>query len=207
MSTNRRTKRRGAKPGITPEVIAAWQAADFRALHRALGLAPWEPSPLPREIIALGCSQDDEVDADSDRCWDRALPKVLAIQRKLLEVAGWPECREAYEGNLREAKEWAAYCRGLPSLRAKLRDAQDEVAYRKRLLDELDPISRKTWITFIDQQLAVLMQHKVSPKRPPAMRRLIWMRVAKNPLAQYLSGKLSGKLFRDQLSIGRSGRI
>jgi hypothetical protein len=86
MSTNRRTKRRGAKPGITPEAIAAWQAADFRALHRALGLAPWEPSPLPREIIALGCSQDDEVDADSGRCWDQALPKALAIQRKLLKV-------------------------------------------------------------------------------------------------------------------------
>jgi hypothetical protein len=153
MSTNRRTRHRGAKPGITPEVVAAWQAADYRALHRALGLGPWEQSPLPREIIALGCSQDDEVDADSGRCWDQALPKVLAIQRKLLEVAGWPECREAYEANLREAKEWAAYCRGLikdperrhqgtgtdlPSLREKLRDAQDEVAYRKKLLDGLD---------------------------------------------------------------------
>jgi plasmid stabilization system protein ParE len=153
MSTNRRTKRRGAKPGITPEAIAAWQAADFRALHRALGLAPWEPSPLPREIIALGCSQDDEVDADSGRCWDQALPKALAIQRKLLKVAGWPECREAYAANLREAREWATYCRGLvkhpdrchrgtstdlPTLREKLRDAEGEVAYRKKLLDELD---------------------------------------------------------------------
>jgi hypothetical protein len=132
--------------------IAAWQAADYRALHRALGLGPWA-SPLPAEITACGCSQGDEVAADSDRCWDRALPKVLAMQRKLLEVAGWPECREAYEGNLREAREWATYCRGLvkhpdrchrgtgmdlPSLREKLRNAESEVAYRKKLLDELD---------------------------------------------------------------------
>lgn len=31
---------------ITPEAVAAFHAGDWMALHRALGLRPWEVSPL-----------------------------------------------------------------------------------------------------------------------------------------------------------------
>jgi hypothetical protein len=42
-------KRRTAKTRdhrITDEAIAAFKAADWMGLHRALGLKPWMPSPL-----------------------------------------------------------------------------------------------------------------------------------------------------------------
>lgn len=43
------TKRRAAKGRthrITRDALAAFQAGDAIALHRALGLRPWQPSPL-----------------------------------------------------------------------------------------------------------------------------------------------------------------
>lgn len=46
------SKRRTAKARdirITPAALAAWEAGDERALHRALGLRPWEVSPLHAE--------------------------------------------------------------------------------------------------------------------------------------------------------------
>ncbi len=42
-------KRRTAKQRdhrITPDAVAAFRAVDWLALHRALGLKPWEMSPL-----------------------------------------------------------------------------------------------------------------------------------------------------------------
>lgn len=45
-------KRRSAKARecrITPAALAAWEAGDRLALDRALGLRPWEPSPLDAE--------------------------------------------------------------------------------------------------------------------------------------------------------------
>jgi hypothetical protein len=153
MTTNRRTVRRGGKRGrITPEAIAAWQAADYSALHAALGLKPWEPSPLPAEITALGVTQDEEPIGDSTRLWNDALPKAQALQRELLAVAGWPDCRAEYEKNLRRAREMASYYRMLYrhperrhqgtgsddlSLRRKLKDEEREVRYRQQLLREL----------------------------------------------------------------------
>jgi hypothetical protein len=43
------TKRRIAKGRdnrITPEALAAFAAGDWMGLHQALGLRPWQPSPL-----------------------------------------------------------------------------------------------------------------------------------------------------------------
>jgi hypothetical protein len=43
------TKRRVEKTRphrITPEALAAFDAGDHMRLHRALGLRPWQPSPL-----------------------------------------------------------------------------------------------------------------------------------------------------------------
>ncbi len=147
MSTKRRTSRRGGRRDrLTPEVIAAWLAADCSALHCALGLQPWESSPLPREITALGVDDDDD---------DRP---IVELQRKLLAVAGWPDCRRIYEENLRDAQGWARYCADLVrhpehggqgtgrdpvSRRAALKQAKAAVAYRKELLAGLEDVRRR----------------------------------------------------------------
>ncbi len=153
MGTKRRPLRRDRKTRLTPEAIAAWQACDARALACALGLEFFgEPSPLPSEIMAGGVSEDMPPSRNSGRCWDAAYPKVLALQRELLAVAGWPHCRAAYEENLREAEEWRDYRVLLvrdpdarhqgtgmdeASLRERLKEAREEVAYRKKLLADL----------------------------------------------------------------------
>jgi hypothetical protein len=41
-----RTKRARSRSGLTPEAIAAFKAGDEIALHQALGLGTWMPSPF-----------------------------------------------------------------------------------------------------------------------------------------------------------------
>jgi hypothetical protein len=113
MTTKRRTIRRGGKGRITHEGIDAWKRCDFGALHLALGLAPWEQSPLPEEVTALGVSEDNPPDPASTTGWDQSYRKAIGLQRALLAAAGWPNCRAAYEENLHDAEEMAAYCREL----------------------------------------------------------------------------------------------
>ena len=82
-------KRRGAKARphrITPDAIAAFLAADFVALHRALDLALYEPSPLPQSVEALGVDPDNPPRADGT-AWAEAWPKVVALQRELIKAA------------------------------------------------------------------------------------------------------------------------
>ena len=70
-----------------------------------------------------------------------------------MAVAGWPDCRQAYERNLREAEESRDYYALLvrdpdaryqgtgmdtETLRQRLKEAREEVAYRKKLLAGLD---------------------------------------------------------------------
>jgi hypothetical protein len=154
MVTNRRPLRRGRKLKISPEAIAAWQACDQRALACALGLNSFcDPSPLPSEITASGVSPDMPPHPNSDLARDESYGKVLTIQRELLAVAGWPDCRQAYERNLREAEESHDYYAMLirdpdaryqgtgmdtASLRQRLKEAREEVTYRKKLLADLD---------------------------------------------------------------------
>ncbi len=119
------------------------------------GLKPWEPSPLPAEVTALGVSQDEQPMEDSGRFWDKGLPKAHALQRELLAVAGWPDCRAAFEEKLKDAREMASYYRAQLkhperrhqgtgsdelSLRRKLKDEEREVRYRQRLLRELEAV-------------------------------------------------------------------
>ena len=154
MPTNRRPLRRDRKARLTPEAIAAWQACDDRALCCALNLDRFgEHSPLPSEIIARGVSPDLPPDPNSGRAMDESYDKALAIQRELLAVAGWPDCRQVYERNLADAEQWEAYRAllvrdpearhqgsgmDMPSLRQRLKEAREEVAYRKKLLADLD---------------------------------------------------------------------
>jgi hypothetical protein len=53
MSTKRTALRR-PRHGITAEAIEAYRARDHLRLHRALGLKPWECSPLPADVEPLG---------------------------------------------------------------------------------------------------------------------------------------------------------
>jgi hypothetical protein len=149
---------------LTLEAIAAWKAADFHALHRALGLGPADASPLPYEITALGVSDDDDFNshrasARGDGPWKRSLKQAATWQRQLLHIAGWPDCRKDYEENLADAEKWAAYCRLLieepwrggqgtgcdpVSRRRSLQEAEERVAWRKQLLAELDEV-RERW--------------------------------------------------------------
>src|SRR6516225_6611684 len=76
MPTNRTPIGRKSVLKITPEAIGAWKRADFDALHRLLGLAPWEASPLPYEITALGCSENDLPVEPGSRDWEKSIPKA-----------------------------------------------------------------------------------------------------------------------------------
>jgi hypothetical protein len=154
MVTNRRPLRRDRKTRLTPEAIAAWQACDDRALSCALGLNRFsELSPLPSEILSRGVSPDFAPSPNSERMMDKSYEKALAIQRELLAVAGWPDCRQAYERNLAEAEGSRDYYALLlrdpdaryqgtgmdtETLRQRLKEAREEVAYRKKLLAGLD---------------------------------------------------------------------
>lgn len=62
---------------ITPEAIAAFRSGDQRAMHRALGLRPWQPSPL-------------EADEDAPpswspvgAAWNAAWPLVRGLRLEL----------------------------------------------------------------------------------------------------------------------------
>ena len=79
-------KRRAAKAArhrITPAAIEAFKANDFHALHSALGLAPCEASPLPREVTALGVHQGPCPYAKGT-AWGDSWPKAQELQRQLL---------------------------------------------------------------------------------------------------------------------------
>jgi hypothetical protein len=88
----------------------------------------------------------------------RRQAKALRLQKQLLDLAGWPSCRQQYAENLREAEEDAAYCRERfehppageygtgtdpQSRRERLEDAIAEVEYRRELLEGLEAVRAK----------------------------------------------------------------
>jgi hypothetical protein len=79
----------------------------------------------------------------------------VELQTELLRLAGWPDCREVYRKNLTEALSWRRYCAELvrhperggigtgsdPASQVRaLEAAENRVAYRRRLLEELDDV-------------------------------------------------------------------
>jgi hypothetical protein len=114
-----------------------------------------EIASVPKGVVArcsLGVNQ-----GSPPECMDQFQRKdwrnAQALQRELLKVAGWPDCRAAYQENLREAEEWEEYCQELvdhpdrgqsgtgsdpASRRRKLGETKAAVADRRRLLAELD---------------------------------------------------------------------
>jgi hypothetical protein len=158
MTSNRTPIRRKAHAHISPEVIAAWRRCDFLALHRLLGLKPWEATPLPYAVCRLGVDQDDTPENRVD--WDPTMPKAIALQRQLLELAGWPDCRAEYERQLQEAEQHVADCRdrvlcppntrgeygartNAAECREALEDALAEAKYRRELLEGLEAVRAK----------------------------------------------------------------
>ena len=79
---------------ITPEAAEAFAAGDYKRLHRALGLKPWEASPLPIDVTALGVDQGEPPPWETLHAasWRQA----QALQRELLKIVG-PERRPLRE--------------------------------------------------------------------------------------------------------------
>jgi hypothetical protein len=67
---------------ITPEVIEAYQDGDFLRLHRALGLKPWERSPLPQSVTPQ--SVGEEPPGPNASAWDASWWQAKAIQELIL---------------------------------------------------------------------------------------------------------------------------
>jgi hypothetical protein len=146
MPTRRTPNRRGTKRRITPQAIAAWKACDFHGLHDALGLAPFEQSPLPEEVTALGVSEDSGPRSDSPADpWAFSWQQAIELQRELYEVAGPPDAealRRAYTKNLADDEEMLAYYRNdvrdEADRRQNIRDWEERVAWRRALIAEIE---------------------------------------------------------------------
>jgi hypothetical protein len=81
-------KRRVAKVKenrITPEAVAAYRAGDYHALHRALGLKPWEASPLPSSVTLLGV--EDGPAPSGNTAWAASWAKAQELRRELERAA------------------------------------------------------------------------------------------------------------------------
>jgi hypothetical protein len=136
MPTNRKKLNRSKDGAITPEVIASWHAADYTALHSALGLKVFQESPLPPELHGI---HPDKVPQHK---WDK---QSLRLQRQLMRLCGWPnDCRHVFEEDPADAISWREYCLKLvrhpeyggqgtgcdpASRRRSLDEAEEKVAY------------------------------------------------------------------------------
>ncbi|RVC41925.1 hypothetical protein [Mesorhizobium sp.] len=86
MPTKRTPRHRNIKRRISPEAIEAFRAGDYAALHRILGLRPWEMSPLPSEVTPLGCNPDHLPNARVT-LFDQSFEQAVDLQRALMEAA------------------------------------------------------------------------------------------------------------------------
>ena len=85
MPVKRRTAK-GRAHRITPEAVEAFKAGDFLALHQALGLKPWEVSPLPLNIEPLGCDQTSR-EGEQPSGWFASWEQAQELQRLLMKAA------------------------------------------------------------------------------------------------------------------------
>jgi hypothetical protein len=80
MPTTRTPRRRHNRRRITAEAIEAFRRGDVLALHRALGLKPWEISP-----IDIG---DDGEHPPGGDPYEASAGPALALRRDLAKAAG-----------------------------------------------------------------------------------------------------------------------
>ena len=154
MPTRRSPLKRRLARRVGEDAIKAWLECDYLNLHIALGLHPADVSPLPDTACGLGCSEDSAPPEYGNRAmsWQRA----VELQRLLFRVAGAPDCHKAYQANLEDAKEWAAYCQDLvdnpsyggrgtgedPETRQRnLEKALEALEWRQKLWDSLPKLN------------------------------------------------------------------
>lgn len=82
----KRRNAKGRRHRITPEAIAAYRARDYMGLHQALGLRPWEISPLPLEVEALGVDQNPPPEPRQYGGWYDTWEQAQELQRLLEEA-------------------------------------------------------------------------------------------------------------------------
>ena len=63
--------------------MAAYEAGDYLALHAALGLKPWEVSPLPMRITPLGVTQGPPPAWAKEGGWFDSWAQAQELQRLL----------------------------------------------------------------------------------------------------------------------------
>lgn len=79
MTTKRKPLKRNARRRITAEAVEAFRAGDHKRLHRALGLFPWDASPLDECVM-------DPCPYSPGYCIARSWEDVREL-RELLEAA------------------------------------------------------------------------------------------------------------------------
>ena len=73
---------------ISADAIAAWRRGECSGVHDALGLAPFEYSPVPRRFGAYGLP--DVMNKESSTIIDQRWPLIKALQDELRAIAGEP---------------------------------------------------------------------------------------------------------------------
>ena len=79
----KRRLHKGREHRITADAIEAFRAGDHGALHRALGLRPWQPSPLPLAVNPLGVDPAQPPAADDGSIWAQAWQLAVELQGEL----------------------------------------------------------------------------------------------------------------------------
>jgi hypothetical protein len=83
MTTKRTPINRTGGHRITPQALDAFQCCDRLALHRALGLRPWQPSPLDAVTV--------EPPAWAGECeaWRQSWPLARELRASLEQQKIW----------------------------------------------------------------------------------------------------------------------
>lgn len=81
----KRRLHKGRSHRITPEAIEAFKAKDMWRLHRALGLKPYEYSPLTR-AESSGYGFPPEQEPPGERIILRTRDQAVELRRQILEA-------------------------------------------------------------------------------------------------------------------------
>jgi hypothetical protein len=73
---------------ISQAAVDAWQRGDVWAVHHALGLAPWEYSPVPLAWGAYGLPS--EPSTHQGTALEQSWAKIRKLQLELYALAGEP---------------------------------------------------------------------------------------------------------------------
>ena len=83
----KRRNTKGRMHRITPEAVDAFVAGDYLELHLALALAPWQSSPLPQAVCALGVDPK-RPPVQNGTAYAETWQLAVELQRELQAAAG-----------------------------------------------------------------------------------------------------------------------